>query len=116
MFDIFMTAKQNHNLPFDEDSGCFPPMTDEEFAAKVEATNSPVAKAIEDLKRENERLREVAQRLREHIESPACMVLGFDVPDEIWLPFTATLDLSNVASEGHLPAGQAHNQPQGPRG
>lgn len=45
-----MSTKQNHNLPFDEDNGCFPPMSDEEFAAAVEAENSPAAKRMEELK------------------------------------------------------------------
>jgi hypothetical protein len=57
-----MSTKQNHNLPFDEDNGCFPPMSDEEFADKVEATNSPAAKQIEELERSNATLIDIIKR------------------------------------------------------
>lgn len=35
---------------------------------------------------------ESAQKLREYLEGPACVIPGFDVPDEIWRPFCEALD------------------------
>jgi hypothetical protein len=44
------------------------PMTDDEFAEMVEAANSPSAKLIEELERENARLRELVGRARAMID------------------------------------------------
>lgn len=43
------------------------------------------------------RLLSAAQVLREYLESPACLVCGFDVPDEIWRPFTDAIDNPNLS-------------------
>lgn len=40
-------------------------------------------------------LRASAQALREYLQSAACLVAGFDVPDAIWRPFTDALDSPN---------------------
>lgn len=44
-------------------------------------------------------LHDAAQRLREYLESPACVLPGLDVPDEIWIPFTTALDAQNAPAE-----------------
>lgn len=37
-----------------------------------------------------------ALTVREYLESPACAVKGFDVPDEIWVPFCQAIDAANA--------------------
>lgn len=46
-------------------------------------------------------LRVAAERLRAYLESPACIMPDFDVPDEIWEPFTRALDASPTGGVSH---------------
>lgn len=38
-------------------------------------------------------------KLREYLESPASTVAGFDVPDEIWVPFCREIDKDNTTPD-----------------
>lgn len=67
----------------------------QELYAKFGRKYIPTGKTGADwdaLERNNIELREAANTLREYLESPACIVNGFDIPDKIWEPFTNALN------------------------
>lgn len=42
------------------------------------------------------KLIDASNAIRGYLESPACVVMGFDVPDEIWIPFTRVTESPNT--------------------
>jgi len=43
--------------------------------------------------------------LKEYLESPACTVPGFDIPDEIWMPFADAVEAEDEKANNGMGGG-----------